>query len=330
MTNKDKKDMKNLVDLSGHPAIEGYDFDKKFNFDKFVKAYSSTGIQATHFGMAVSIVKNMIREKVPIFLSFTSNMISSGVREQIRYLTKNKKIAVLCTSGGGAEEDIMKSRMPFRLGKFNANGENLLDAGVSRIGNIFTTTEHYTYFDFFMTKVFKELLKLQKKGEVITQSKICWMMGKMVEKEEEYDHKSSVLYWAYKNKIPVYCPTLMDGTVGMLAYYFKKSNPDFAVELLADQVQIIDYAMNLEKSAAIILGGGTPKHYILGANIFKEGFDYSVYITTATEHDASDSGGDPEEAVSWEKINPKAPRVKVVSEASIAFPLLVAATFAKK
>ena len=68
----------------------------------------------------------------------------------------------------------------------------------------------------------------------------------------------------------------------------------------------------------------------MNANIFKEGFDYSVYITTAAEFDASDSGGNQEEAITWAKIKPNAPRVKVYCDASIAFPILVASTFAKE
>ena len=39
------------------------------------------------------------------FLSFTANMISSGIRDIISYLVKNKKVHVLCTTGGGVEED---------------------------------------------------------------------------------------------------------------------------------------------------------------------------------------------------------------------------------
>ena len=102
------------------------------------------------------------------------------------------------------------------------------------------------------------------------------------------------------------------------------------IDTVADHVKLIDYVINSKKTAGIILGGGISKHYMLNAQIFREGFDYSVYITTAGEHDASDSGGNQEEAITWAKIKPNAPRVKLISEASIAFPILVAATFAKK
>jgi len=96
---------------------------------------------------------------------------------------------------------------------------------------------------------------------------------------------------------------------------------------MADHVKLIDYVLNTEKTGAIILGGGIAKHYVLNANIFKDGLDYSVYISTATPYDASDSGGNQEEAITWAKVRPNALRVKVHCDASIAFPLLVAGSF---
>jgi len=329
--NKKRYEIKKPVDLSKFPEIKGYDFEGDFDFEKFVQSLSTSGIQAANLGSAISLVNIMIREKISLFLSFTANMVSSGMRDIIAFLAKNKHISVLCTSGGGIEEDAIKAHMPFRVGDFNAKGEHLLDAGVGRIGNIFTTYEHYSYFEFFIREVFEELLKEQKKDKLpITPSKICRMMGKLIGKKKEYNEKNSYLYWAYKNKIPVYSPGIIDGAIGDIAYYFRKKHPEFVIDTVADHLQLVDYVLNCSKTAGIILGGGISKHYMLNAQIFREGFDYSVYISTATEHDASDSGGNQEEAITWAKIKPNAPRVKIYSEASIAFPILVAATFARK
>ncbi len=322
--------LKKTVDLSNLPEIKGYDFEKKFNLNKFISAYSTTGIQATNLGTAITITNAMIREDAKIFLSFTSNMISSGIREIITYLVKHKMVHAIVTSAGGIEEDLIKARTGFRLGTFNAKGESLLSVGVSRIGNIYTTDEQYAYLEFLINDVFNELLKT---GEEITPSGICRMAGKMLEKKDKengYKKNSSYLYWAYKNNIPVFCPGLIDGTIGNIAYFIKMNNKDLKIDVLSDHQKIIDFALNSEKTGAIILGGGTAKHYILDANIFREGFDYAVYITTATEHDASDSGGNQEEAISWAKIKPNAPRVIVHCDASIAFPLLVAGSFGRK
>jgi len=326
-----KRKIKKTIDLSKLPEIKGYDFNKPFDFDEFIKSYSNIGIQATNLAKAINITNIMLREKVPIYFSFTSNIISSGLRDIITYLVKNKFVSVLCTSAGGIEEDVMKARMPFYLGSFDAKGSLLHDLGILRIGNIYTTEEHYTYFEFFIRKVFSSLLKeYEKKSLPITPSRISFFIGKQMEKEKNYKKESSYLYWAYKNKIPVYCPGIVDGAIGDIAYYFKKENPNFHIDLMQDHIKLIDYTINQKKTGAIILGGGISKHYLLNANIFKEGLDYVVYINTAIPDDASDSGGNQEEAITWSKIKPNALRVKVYGEASLVFPLLVAATFAKQ
>ncbi len=48
------------------------------------------------------------RERCKIFLGFTSNLISSGVREHVRYLVQHRMVDVLVTTAGGIEEDLIK------------------------------------------------------------------------------------------------------------------------------------------------------------------------------------------------------------------------------
>ena len=59
-------------------------------------------------------VRGQVRSK--IFLGFTSNLISSGVREHIRYLVQHKMVDVLVTTAGGIEEDLIKVRLINSLG----------------------------------------------------------------------------------------------------------------------------------------------------------------------------------------------------------------------
>jgi deoxyhypusine synthase len=47
------------------------------------------------------------------------------------------------------------------------------------------------------------------------------------------------------------------------------------------------------------------------------------------EFDGSDAGARPDEAVSWGKIKANGDSVKVYAEATVVFPLIVAATFAQ-
>lgn len=317
--------MRNYETMEGFPEIKGYDFEQGFDFAKFIESYKYMGIQAANFGMGVEIVNKMIEDNAFIFLSCTSNMISSGNREIIKFLVKNKMVHAITISAGGVEEDIIKCLRPFVVGNFDIAGRSLFDKGVGRIGNIFAPYDRYLYFEKFMNPFFDRIYEEQKtKGKMWTPSEFIKELGKEINNEE------SVMYWAYKNDIPVFCPALTDGSIGDLMHFQKLKRPDFYIDIVGDHTKIVNLALNVEKSAAIILGGGVSKHYVLNANIFREGLDYAVYITTAQEYDASDSGGNQQEAMTWAKIKLNAPNVKIRAEATLIFPLLVAATFAKK
>jgi deoxyhypusine synthase len=171
-----------------------------------------------------------------------------------------------------------------------------------------------------LERIYKEQ---EEKGKVITPSELIWELGKAI------NNKDSIYYYCYKNKIPVFCPAITDGSIGDMIYFFKSKHPDFKLDVAEDIWKMNNTTLGIEKSGIIILGEGFVKHHICNANMFRNGADYAVYINTAPEYDGSDSGALPEEAVSWGKILPEAKRVKVYAEASLVFPLIIAKTFAK-
>ena len=317
-----KQYVKTTMTLDDYPKVEGYDFEQGLDFTTFLKAYARTGFQATHLAEGIEITKAMQREKAKIFLSFTSNQVSSGNREIIKYLVKNKRVDVLVTSAGAIEEDIIKSLKPFVLGKFEAPGSMLFEHGINRTGNIFVPNDRFAYFDIFMQKFMKKIYEKQK-----SENKIFYPKEFIKELGIEINDENSILYWAAKNDIPVFCPGIIDGSIGDMVMFFKQSHPDFLLDVSQEILEIVKIVLNSEKTGAIILGGGISKHFTLMANIFKEGLDYVVYINTAQEFDGSDSGARIDEAVTWGKVKVKAPKVKIHCDASIAFPLLVAGSF---
>ena len=316
-------------DVDHLPKVEGYNFENSFDVVKFLESYAHTGFQASHFAHAVHIVEEMRKEDATIFLGYTSNMVTSGIRDIITFLVKHKHVHVLVTTGGGIEEDIIKVLKPFHVGKFQVSGRSMLDMGINRAGNIFIPNDRYLYFEKFIQPFLDRIYKEQKEEGIVHSSQdITRELGKEIAKEEHCEE--SILYWAYKNNIPVFCPTLMDGSFGDLVYFMKQRHKEFVLDMSADTKKIIDVALNSEKTGAIILGAGVAKHFILNANIFREGLDYAVYINTAQEYDGSDSGAEAEEAITWAKIQPTAAHVKVHADATLVFPLLVAGTFGKK
>lgn len=127
----------------------------------------------------------------------------------------------------------------------------------------------------------------------------------------------------------MFSPALTDGSLGDMLYFHSYRKPGLKVDILEDLRELNNLAVRSCNTGMIILGGGLIKHHILNANLMRNGADFSVFVNTATEHDGSDAGASPDEAVSWGKIKRDAKPVKVFSEATLVFPLLVAETFYK-
>ena len=306
----------NTTDLADHPDIQGFDLAEDHDLESVFENFARTGFQASNLAQALETIKAMRREEATIFFGCTSNQISSGNRELIRYLVEHKYIDVLVTTAGGVEEDIAKTFGPFKLGTFRIPGKTLREQAIHRIGNIWVPTERYTKLDQFLSPFFD---KTFPKHNGIGVSALLRKVG------EELDSDESILTWAARNDIPVFCPAIQDGAFGDILYFRTQQEKEIVLDIANENKQITNLALSSEKTGAIILGGGIAKHYILNSNILREGLDYVVNINTAQEFDGSDSGGHLEEAVTWDKIQERALRVKVHCDATIAFPLLAAA-----
>ncbi|XP_020196793.1 deoxyhypusine synthase [Aegilops tauschii subsp. strangulata] len=337
--------------LDESTRIAGPDFnDAGLGLAGMLGSLASTGFQASHLGDAIDVVNQMLdwrlsqekpsvecdeaeldpkyRESVKckIFLGFTSNLVSSGIRDVIRFLVQHHMVDVIVTSAGGIEEDLIKCLGPTYRGDFSLPGALLRSKGLNRIGNLLLPNDNYCKFEKWIMPVLDQMLLEQSTKNVWTPSKVIGRLGK------EINDESSYLYWAHKNNIPVYCPALTDGSIGDMLFCHAVHNPGLIIDIVQDVRLMNDEAIHAtpRKTGVIILGGGLPKHHICNANMLRNGADYAVYINTAQEFDGSDSGAHPDEAVSWGKIKGSAKPVKVHCDATIAFPLLVAATFAHK
>ncbi len=325
---KEKIARKNILRKSEEvdgTSVKGYDFDKGVDFSKIIDSFASTGFQATHLSKAIEIINKMRKNKAFIYLGYTSNMVSSGLRDVFRYLVKHKMIDVIVTTTGGIEEDFIKCLGDFKIGDFSVDGSNMRDKGINRIGNIFVPNSRYCEFEDFLQPIFNEILEKQKEtGKIISVKELIWKLGEKIANEE------SIYYWAWKNKIPVFCPAITDGAIGDQVYFFKSKNLDFKIDVSDDIVEMNNSTIGKKKTGIIILGSGVVKHHICNANMFRDGADYAVYINNAQEFDGSDAGALPSEAVTWGKIRKEAEKIKVYGDATILFPLIVAKCFYDK
>jgi deoxyhypusine synthase len=333
------------------PVIKGFDLDKggSIDYEGILDSFLTTGIQASQLAMAMTEINRMLdwsladepiasdedeeyrsveaRQNVRcrVWLSYTSNMVSSGCREYIRFLAKHKMIQAIVTTAGGIEEDFVKCLATHHLGSFHTSGKEMRAKGVNRIGNMVIENDNYCDFEDWLNPILDTMWEEQvNDGVVWTPSRVIHRLGKEINNEE------SVYYWCWKNDIPVFCPALTDGSLGDMLYFHTYKKEGLTIDIVRDIRAINDLAIKSRRSGAIIIGGSVPKHHTLNANLMRNGVDHAVYINTGQSFDASDSGASPDEAVSWGKIKYTANPIKVSSEATLVFPWIVAKCFASR
>ncbi|WP_254768824.1 deoxyhypusine synthase [Salinilacihabitans rarus] len=306
-------------EVSG-PDVRGYDFRGSFEFDEMLDAYATTGFQATQLAEAIDIAERMQADDATIYLTLTSNIVSSGLREAVAYLVREGYVDVLITTAGSLTEDVIKTAKPFKMGEWDADEAALRERGVNRLGNIFVPSDRYVWLEEYLYDFFDDFFAEEK---VRTPTAFARELG------ETLDDEDSVLKQAADNDVPVYCPALTDAEVGNFLYYYRRGHDsEVGIEILDDYDSLIERSLLADTTGLIAVGGGVPKHHAIMTNLFRGGADYVVYISTGVEGDGSLSGAPPNEAVSWGKIKEREDNYTLVeAEATLVFPLLIAGAF---
>ncbi|UWG49848.1 Deoxyhypusine synthase [Halalkaliarchaeum sp. AArc-CO] len=302
------------------PDVRGYDFRGEFDLGALLDAYATTGFQATHLAEAVDIAERMQEVDATVYLTFTSNIVSSGLRETVAALVREGYVDVIITTSGSLAEDVIKTAKPFKMGEWDADEAALRERGINRLGNIYVPSDRYVWLEEYLYDFFDDFF-----AEESTRTPTAFAR----ELGETLDDEDSVLKQAAANDVPVYCPALTDSEIGNFLYYYRQGHEDDVdIAIMDDYDSLIEDGMLADTTGLIAVGGGVPKHHAIMTNLFRGGADYVVYISTGMEGDGSLSGATPEEAVSWGKIKENETNyTQVEAEATLVFPLLVAAAF---
>ncbi len=282
---------------------------------KLVDDMKSLGFQATELGVAADVIFKMKRSGAKIFLTFTSNMVTSGLRGFFAQLVKLKMADVLVTTSGSIEEDIMKALgAEFEITSFNVDDVCMYEKGENRIGNLLIRNESYMIFEDKMRSFLRAIYKKKKRMDV---SEFLKELGLMLSDE------NSILYQAARNNVPIFCPGIADSAIGFHLFMFQQDHPDFIIDTIKDMKNAIFCSSYDEKKGLIALGGSISKHYAIFAGLLSGGFDYAVYMTSSHQSSGSFAGATTNEAKSWGKIKDDAVAATVIGDVTITFPLVM-------
>lgn len=89
-------------------------------------------------------------------------MVSSGIRDSIRFLVEHSLVDCIVTTAGGVEEDLIKCLAPTYIGEFSLKGSVLRDKGLNRIGNLLVPNDNYCLFEDWVMPLLDKMLEEQK------------------------------------------------------------------------------------------------------------------------------------------------------------------------
>jgi len=295
--------------------VQDFRWKKGMKAEELALGLSKVGFQSVNLGRACEIMKKMKRDGAKIYLTFTSNMVTSGLRGFFAQLIELGMVDIIVTTVGGLEEDIMRAHgEKFSLGSFRADDVALHERGMNRVGNILITDESYARFEDIMSQMLK---KIYEKNRRMTSPEFFREVGLMLK------DKNSILYQAARKNVPIFCPAITDGALGFHLFMFQEKHPDFIIDSVREFKDIVTFTGQDDRKGIISLGGGVSKHYAILSTLISGGMDYAVYMTTASSYSGSMSGATTDEAKSWGKIKDDADAVTVIGDVSITFPLVM-------
>ena len=278
------------------------------------------GFSASKVAKAAKIIKNMQSDKDCFkILSHPACIVSTGTRGLIRDLVKNKKIDAIMTTCGTLDHDLARLWKDYYQGSFMMNDKELRKKGINRLGNVLVPNECYgEVLEDNLQPIIKKLHAERKEWSV---HELIWAFGEAI--KDEKGAEDSIIYWAWKNKIPVYLPGPLDGAWGAQLWNYWQMNKDFKLNLFEDDQDFYVRVTEAKKAGAIMLGGGISKHHVIWFNQFRDGLDYAVQVSTAVEYDGSLSGAQTREAISWGKVKKEASHITVEGDVTLILPLIL-------
>jgi deoxyhypusine synthase len=299
--------------------VKQIELEDKITVARLIEEMDACGVLgAGRLGKASRLVKEMFNDgRYTVFLTLAGALVAGGLRSTIADLIGNGHIDVLVTTGANMVHDMLEALgHGHGIGDSKANDKELRARNVGRIGDIYVEHEAFAELEVWLYDLLDSLSERDR--HLLAPSDLLREIGRRL------DDENSVLVRAAQNDVPVICPGLPDSIVGFQLWIYGQDR-DLVLNSLGDTSALVDKVYEARKSGIIILGGGWPKHFALFANTFRGGADAAVQITTDRPEPGGLSGASLEEAISWGKVRAEEKTATVICDATIAFPLIVAA-----
>jgi len=311
-------------DFLGIPVVH-MELQPKMTVNQLIQQFDNAGsFGAGRLASACDIFEHMVRDKeCTVFLALAGALVPAGLRTTIADLIRRRLIDGLVSTGANMVHDLIEA-----LGGHHYKGHWFVDDyllykyHIYRIYDVFVPEEDFVKADASLIEMFDEIAA-KNDGNTCSTNELMREVGRRLK-----DPKS-IVRSAYESNVPIFLPAMRDSE---FAYIHRvhtirnKKGKALTVNAFQEVPEMLKMMEQSERLGAVILGGGVPRNSVQHAALMTgKGLDYVVIITTDRPEPGGLSGSTIEETISWGKTKRKAAKTMVISDALIAFPLMVTA-----
>ncbi len=308
--------------------------------DKTFNAYNAARFrEACHL-----FTERMLADDVTVGMSLSGAMTPAGLgMAAIIPLMRAGFVDWIVSTGANLYHDThFGIGLEMRRGLPTLDDRVLREEQVVRIYDIFFEYEVLLKTDSF----FREIISAPEFQRTMSTAEFHHTAGRYVlERSRVLGLKDkSLLGAAHELGIPIYTSSPGDSSIGMnvAAKALDGGKLQFDVNADVNETAAIVYDAKKRgrKSAILIVGGGSPKNFVLQTEpqiqevlgLDEKGHDYYLQFTDARVDTGGLSGATPAEAVTWGKVDPdKLPDAVVCYlDSTVALPLLTAYVMLKR
>jgi deoxyhypusine synthase len=289
--------------------------------------------------------EKMLAGDVTVGMSLAGALTPAGLGKScIIPLIKNGFVDWIVATGANLYHDLhFAFNFPPYTGSHLVDDRDLKKNNIVRIYDIFID-----YTDCLMStdNILRDILMQPEFHKEMSTAEFHYLLGKYAaEAEEKTGQKdASMLACAYRAGCPIYTSAPGDSTLGMSISEVEirgariRINPSWDVNETTSLV--LGAKREGGKSAALLIGGGSPKNFILQTEpqiqetflLNEAGHAYFFQVTDARPDTGGLSGATPNEAVSWGKVDPDRLPDAVVCylDATVALPIITHYALARR
>ncbi|MFX1238213.1 MAG: deoxyhypusine synthase family protein [Promethearchaeota archaeon] len=293
--------------------VNQFKITENTNIDDLIKSFKETGFNAKRLALSCEIYKKMVDDKDCVkFFGLAGALVPAGMQGIIHDFIKEGFIDILVTTGATLTHDIAETLGYHHL-QGNVNIDEIKDANlreieINRIYDVFLPNDVYKGIEDFVSQLIIP-------DNNMSVSSFLKFLGEQIN-----ENTHSILKICAERDIPIFCPAFTDSGLALqLGFHNQKLN----LNHFKDMLEMVNLAWDAKKAGVCIVGGGVPKNFIMQSLQFcPNAASYAIQITMDRPETGGLSGATLQEAMSWGKVGKNAEYSTVISDATIALPLI--------